>query len=143
MMDRKKFKEITAVFLEMEESNDIEISDEIEKRGFSKEDAERISAFFPSAFCRVAFSHDFDLHFPNEYKVQGRDGEFSYKNERIYKLAIELASDMYHNDAQSAEIFKSIVSLSAECNVVNKALNGNAEIAGAKISAVVYFGYKA
>lgn len=142
MIDREKIKGVLAVFLELIESDDSTISHKLVSQGLSLEDAERVSAFFPSAFCRIALSHKFDLGFPNSYKVEGHKGEFPYKNEPIYKLGIEIASDIYHNEPELGEIFNSIVTRSAEFNTVNNALNDGADITGAKLSATNYFGYK-
>lgn len=141
-MNRDKLKEVIPIFLEMKDSDDIAICNEIVAHGYKTEEAERISAFLPSAFCRIALGHKFDVEFPDTYKVQNQDGEFSYKEESIYKAAIELASHIYHNEPDLAEIFNSIVMRSSEFNVVNQALNEGAELSGAKLSAVVYFGYK-
>ncbi|WP_076589219.1 hypothetical protein [Vibrio ostreicida] len=140
-MNREKLKEIVPIFLKMKDSDDFEISKAIEKLGLSVEDSERISAFIPSAFCRIALSHHIDVEFPNSYKVEGLEGEYSYNDEPIYILGIELASVIYHNEPELAEVFNSIVTRSAECNVINNALNEGAELAGASLSATNYFGY--
>jgi hypothetical protein len=142
MIDREKIKDVLSVFLELRESDDSAISDKLKSQGLSLQDAERVSAFLPSAFCRIALSHKFDLGFPDSYKVEGQEGEYLYKDEPIYKLGIEIASDIYHNEPELGEIFNSIVTRSAEFNTVNNALNDGADIAGANLSATNYFGYK-
>lgn len=142
MIDREKIREILPIFLELKGQEDSAISERLERQGLSLGEAERISAFFPSAFCRIALSHKFDLNFPDSYEVEGQEDKFSYKDEPIYKLGIEIASDIYHNEPELAEVFNSIVTRSAEFNSVNKALNDGAEIAGASLSVINYFGYK-
>ncbi|TLX45067.1 hypothetical protein C1E24_20925 [Pseudoalteromonas phenolica] len=142
MINREKIKSVLSVFLELKKQNDSDISDRLESQGLSIFEAERVSAFLPSAFCRIALSHKFDLGFPDTYKVQGVEGEFPYKEEPIYKLAIDIASEIYHNEPELSEVFNSIVTRSAEFNTINKALNEGAEIAGACLSATNYFGYK-
>ncbi|WP_339386762.1 hypothetical protein [Vibrio caribbeanicus] len=142
MIDREKIKEVLPVFLQLREQNDLFISNRLEHQGLRLDEAERVSAFLPSAFCRIALSHKFDLGFPDSYKVEGQNGDFSYKDEPIYKLGIEIASDIYHNEPELGEVFNSIVTRSAEFKAVNNALNKGAEIAGASLSATHYFGYK-
>lgn len=142
MIDREKVKNILPVFLELRDQSDSDISDRLESQGLSLSEAERVSAFLPSAFCRIALSHKFDLGFPDTYKVQGVEGEFPYKAEPIYKLAIDIASDIYHNEPELSEVFNSIATRSAEFITINKALNEGAEITGASLSATSYFGYR-
>ncbi|WP_308364879.1 MULTISPECIES: hypothetical protein [unclassified Microbulbifer] len=142
MIDREKIKEVLPVFLEMKESDDIEISEALKDQGLKLEDAERVSAFIPSAFCRIALSHKFNLGFPDTYCIEGKEDEFSYKEEPIYKLGIEMASEIYHNEPELAEVFNCIVTRSSEFNSVNNALNAGADIEGANYSPTNYSGYK-
>ncbi|QSP94016.1 hypothetical protein LPB19_12540 [Marinobacter salinisoli] len=142
MIDRKKIEGVLPVFLELREKDDSAISVDLEQRGLSRDDAERVLAFLPSAFCRIALSHKFDLSFPDTYKVEGLEGEFPYRDEPIYKLGIEIASQIYHGEPGLSEVFNSIVTRSAEFNTVNSALNEGAELAGASLSPTNYFGYK-
>lgn len=138
----KKIKEVLPVFLEMRERDDSAIIEKLTSQGLSLEDAERISAFLPSSFCRIALSYKFNLSFSDSYKVEGQEGEFPYKNEPIYKMGIKIASDIYHNEPEFGEVFNSIVTRSAEFNAVNSALNEGADLAGTNLSATNYFGYK-
>ena len=142
MIYREKIKNVLSVFLELKDQNDSDISDRLVSQGLSLFEAERVSAFLPSAFCRIALSHKFDLCFPDTYKVQSVEGEFPYKAEPIYKLAIDIASDIYHNEHELSEVFNSIVTRSAEFNTINNALNEGAEITGASLSVTTYFGYR-
>ena len=142
MIDQAKLREVIPVFLEKKDLDDIEISQAIETMGVSLSDAERISAFLPSGFCCIALSHKFDLGFPDSYMVHDQKEDFYYKDEPIYKMGIELAAEIYHNEPELGEVFNSIVTRSAEFNVINQALNEGAEIAGAALSPTSYFGYK-
>ncbi|AXN34771.1 hypothetical protein [Vibrio coralliilyticus] len=142
MINREQIKEVLPVFLEMKESDDIEISEVLKAQGLKLEDAERVSAFFPSAFCRIALSHTFNLGFSDTYCIEGKEGEFSFQEEPIYKLGIEMASEIYHNEPQLAEVFNCIVARSSEFNTVNNALNAGADIEGANFSPTNYSGYK-
>ncbi|MCM0148647.1 hypothetical protein KCN56_08740 [Photobacterium galatheae] len=142
MIDREKIKEVLPVFLEMKASDDMAISDALKAHGFKIEDAERISAFLPSAFGRIALSHKFNLGFPDTYRVNGKEDEYSYKEEPIYKLGIEMASEVYHNEPELAEVFNSIVTRSSEFNAINNALNDGFDIEGGNFSPTNYSGYK-
>ena len=62
-MNQNKLKGIISIFLEMEDSDDIALCKEIAALGFKVAEAERVSAFLPSAFCRIALSHKFDVDF--------------------------------------------------------------------------------
>ena len=141
-MNLDNLRKILPIFLKMKDSDDIPVCNEIEAQGFKAYDAERVTAFLPSAFCRIALSHKFDIQFPDTYKVQHLDDEFSFRDEPIYKAAIELGSHIYHHEQDLAESFNAIVMRSSEFNVVNQAMNSGTDISGANLSAPLYFGYK-
>lgn len=142
MIDKYKLKEALPIFLKLRELDDSTLSKAIEECGYAKETAERIAAFLPSAFCCVALRHHFDIRFPESFTIQGSKKEFFYKEEPIYKLGIELASEIYHHQPELSEVFNSIVARSAECNAINKALNAGAEVSGSSLSPTNYFGYE-
>ncbi|MDK2594012.1 hypothetical protein [Pseudoalteromonas obscura] len=142
MIEREKIKDVLPVFLEYKDQSDSDITDRLTHHGLNLTEAERVSAFLPSAFCRIVLGHKLDLNFPNTYKVYGKEGEYAYSEEPIYKLAIDIASEIYHNESEFADIFNSIVARSAEFNVVNQALNKGSEITGSSLQATTYFGYK-
>ena len=141
-MNKVNLRKTLNVFLEMNDSDDIPMCSEIKALGFKAYDAERIVAFLPIAFCRVALSHKFDIEFADVYRIKNSDDEFSFQNEPVYKAAIELGSHIYHHEEDLAESFNTIAMRSSEFNVVNQALNNGTDIAGAKLSAPLYFGYK-
>ena len=142
MIDKYKLKEILPTFLKMKDLDDSALCKAIEEFGCGKECAERIAAFLPSAFCRIAFSHHFDIRFPESYTIDGAKKEIFYKEEPIYKIGIELASEIYHHQPELSEIFNSVVTRSAECDAINKALNAGAKLSGSRLSPTNYFGYE-
>ncbi|GGC00583.1 hypothetical protein GCM10011352_28430 [Marinobacterium zhoushanense] len=142
MIDQAKIKEILPIFLELKDSGDAHICKAIEELGIERETAERISAFFPSAFCRVALADHLQVEFPDSYMINGSDKLYPYKEEPIYAMGIELASIIYHHEQELSGIFNSIVTRSAECDAINRALNAGEGISGSKLSPIRYFGYK-
>lgn len=141
MLHIDRIKELLYLFVELKDMDDTGIARALNDAGLELEYAERVSAFFPSAFCRIAICHKYQIDFPDTYRVEWSDSEFEYKNEEVYKLAIELGATIYHNEPELAEIFNSIVTRSAEYNTVSRALAAGSDINGAKLSPTLYFGY--
>jgi hypothetical protein len=142
MINKQIIEKILPIFLNLKSSDDSAISKAIEESGIDKENAERITAFLPSAFARVAFSHKFDINFSETYTVDGLKKSYSYNEEPIFKLGIELAIEIYHQKSELAEIFNSVVTRSCECDAINMALNSGENISGSKFSSIDYFGYE-
>jgi hypothetical protein len=142
MINKQAIIKILPIFLTLKDSDDSTLSKAIEESGLEKETAERIAAFFPSAFAHVAFSHKFNIHFSESYTVDGTKKLFYYKEEPIFKIGIELAIEIYHEKPELSAIFNSIVTRSCECDAINKALNAGADISGSKFLPNNYFGYQ-
>ncbi|SFD75485.1 hypothetical protein [Pseudoalteromonas denitrificans] len=142
MINSQMLENVLPIFFEHQGCEDTVITQNIKRLGLSLKESERITAFIPSAFCRVALSEQLDIEFLDSYKVNNLEKQFSYSDEPIYQTAIELASEIMNYKPELSEIFNSIVVRSAECNVINKALNEGADITGNSLSPVIYFGYK-
>jgi len=141
-MNIDNLRRILHVFLEMQDSENNEVIKELKTYGFNTYDAERLVAFLPIAFCRVALKHRLNINFPREYEVANLGDKFKFNDESVYKAAVELGSHIYNHEQNLAESFNAISLRSSEGHAVCKAVESGVDLSVAQIATPSFFGYK-
>ncbi|NKJ44252.1 MULTISPECIES: hypothetical protein [unclassified Novosphingobium] len=123
-------------------ARDWEYSDErkvegLRRQGFSEGEALRLVALLPLAFSRAVLEKLGVRHFVHQINVIRSDGSIliaDLKRQPEYIGGLKLARRHCAHGRMDHEIFKLIVSSSADIDAVSKALNAGADIKGATIA---------
>jgi hypothetical protein len=141
-MISEDLKKAVVIFAKNYSDDEQKITSAIVEGGFSLSDAERVTAFSPLAFARVALGRKFNVKFSNSFRVKDSDQVGVLEDEPIYKLSLIIAKDALDNESLDPDVFNCLARHSSEFGALNKALNDGADVVGAKFGDPIFFGFK-
>ncbi len=141
-MKRDQLIKVMQHFVGTSDMDDCDLVNLLHGKGLTREESERLVAFLPIAFARVAIVHIGKVGFTTDYRVKETGKIFSLSDEPIFVEALKLATESYHSGLVSRDSFAAVALRSPELVAVNKALNAGEDINGASFNTVVFFGYK-
>ena len=123
-----------------EDDIEVEISAIIEEQMLAR----RLIDWLPEIFGIVLVSHMGDIHLPNTFSAKDASGnwiELEFDVEPIVQVAARLATEMYH--AGPRNTFSNIALRSSMVDAVNRALNQQESLNGARLSGPALIGIPA
>jgi len=106
--------------------------------------ARRLIDWLPEVFGIVLISHTVDIHLPNTFSAQDKQGnwfQFEFRCEPIIQIAAKVATEMYH--AGPRNIFSNIALRSVLLGVVGRVLNESGSLDGGYLSGPALIGIPA
>jgi hypothetical protein len=115
----------------------------LQKKGYSKIDAEMLNVFVPSAFSWPVIKKLGLENLPNHFVAMSKDGgevQIPVSSQHYFTAALTLAYSTFENgwnSTVSRATYEIVAGRSAEMNAANKVLNDGGSLEGATLSPLV------
>ena len=130
-----------AIFLEFPESDETGLIAELEKRGLTKYDAERLVAFLPIAFGRYLIAKKVYVNNADQVLIHETGQACALSSEPVYRAAVEIAESNQAGPIMPNDLFEEIAFRSAEVIAVAQAMEQGVNLHGATFQPVELWGY--